>query len=147
MAVLAALGMLFTFAALVFGARFAGGGVAAVAIEYVVVLAASKTGAPSLVAYAAGLVVLAELLFWTAELRFPGLVDWAVVAACAARAGAAGAAGAVFAVVVLVASGLQLPGPVWAVAVGCAAAVVLLAIPWLLLRKQAGRGTRGDSRP
>ena len=140
---LAGPGTLFTFAALVFGARFAGAGVAALAVEYVIVLATNRTGAPSLVAYAAGLVVLAEVLFWTAELRFRGLVDGAVVIAFAIRVGAAAAAGAVLAVGVLAAARLRLPGLVWTVVVGCAAAVTLLAIPWLLLRR--GRGGEPDS--
>lgn len=139
---LTVLGLVFTVLGLFFRVRFAGAALFALAAEYVLVEAAGRANTFSIVAYAAGLVVLAELLFWLGQLPASALVDRRAVTLWLRNVVALAVAGALLALLALVASGYQLPGTLAGTLVGCAAAAVLLTLPWLLLKKRGERDQR-----
>jgi hypothetical protein len=138
-AALAAVGLLFTLLALFLRVRFTGVALFGLAAAYVLVEATDRAGAFSIVAYAAGLVVLAEVLLWLGQLPVSAVVDAAALVAWARNLGLVALAGAVLGLVALAASGFQIPGALAGTLVGCAAAVLLLTLPWLLLRRRADR--------
>jgi hypothetical protein len=108
------------------------------ATEYAIVEATGHVPAVSVIAYAAGLILVFELLLWSAQLPRSARADHAVAARHLVTVVAVALAAALLALVVLAATGLQLPGALEAGLLGTAAAVVLLALPWLLLRKPGG---------
>jgi hypothetical protein len=117
-------------------------GLFALAAEYVLLEAAGHVATFSIVAYAAGLVVLAEILLWLRQLPSSARVDAAVVAGWARGVALIALGTIVLTVVVLAAAGLQIPGAVSGALAGAAAVVFLLALVWAL-----GRGRRaGDER-
>ena len=121
-------------------ARLTGPALFALATEYVLAESAGRVPAVSVTGYAAGLIVMAELLLWAGQLPRRGRADWAVAAAQAVTLAVLALAGAVLALAALAVAGLRLPG-VWTGAlVGMAAAAALLALPLLLLRSTATRG-------
>ena len=70
MALLAGLGLLFVLPAVVFRTRFAtAAGLFSLAAEYVLVEVTDRVAILSIAGYAAGLVILAELLLWSAAFR------------------------------------------------------------------------------
>jgi hypothetical protein len=91
-----------------------------------------------MVAYAAGLVVYTEILLWLGQVPSSALVDGRVLAIWLRNLGLTALAGALLALVALAATGFQMPGALAGPLVGCAAAAVLLAVPWLLVRKRGG---------
>jgi hypothetical protein len=119
---LAIVGLLFTLLALFFRVRFTGGALFALGAEYVLVEAIGGASTFSIVAYAAGLVVLTELLLWRGQLPAAGFVDGRAVAIWLRNVGLVAVAGAVLGLVALAASGFQIPGTLTAALVGCAAA-------------------------
>jgi hypothetical protein len=140
-ALLAALGLLSALGSLLFRLRFVlAPGLLALAAEYVLVETSGRVPAVSLAGYSAGLVVLAEVLLWQRELPTPARMDVLVLVRWLQGVGLSALAAAVLAFIVLFAAGLQLPGPAWGALAGAAAGMLLLALPWLLLR---GRGSRG----
>lgn len=89
----------------------------------------------SLVVYSAGLVCLCELVFWFGELAAATSVDGEVVVGRLALLAAIALAATVLALVSSVAGGLRLPGAFVSALVGTIAAVALLALPRLLVRR------------
>jgi len=81
------------------------------------------------------LILLSELLLLAAELPRRGLVDASVVASGLLVLGGIALAAALLALVTLAASAVRLPGGFEAALLGSVAAVALLGIPLLLLRR------------
>jgi len=134
-AALAGIALLCTLLAIVSRRRFVGAALFALATEYVVVEATGRAAATSVVAYAVGLILLSELLLLAAELPRRGLVDASVVASGLLALGGIALAAALLALVTLAASAVRLPGGFEAALLGSVAAVALLGIPLLLLRR------------
>jgi hypothetical protein len=134
-AALAGIALLCTLLAIVSRRRFVGAALFALAAEYVVVEATGRAAASSVVAYAVGLIVLSELLLLAAELPRRGLVDATVVASELLVLGGTALAAALLALVALAASAVRLPGGFEAALLGSVAAVAVLGIPLLLLRR------------
>jgi hypothetical protein len=110
------------------------------AAGYVLAEATGRVPALSVVGYAAGLILMAELLMWAAQLPRTARADAAVALRQALALAVAAFAAAALALVTLAAGGLRLPGPWTGALLGTAAAAALLALPWLLLRRTAGPG-------
>jgi hypothetical protein len=94
----------------------------------------------SVPAYAAGLIVLCELLFWAAELPPSARVDLAVVGGRLLSLAVIAVAAVALAPIALLATTLQVSSALFAALLGSLAASMLLAIPLVLLR------ARGSSR-
>lgn len=90
--------------------------------------------AASVAAYAAGLILVSELLLWCVQLPRSGRADRAVAGRQLVTLTATALAAAVLAFAALAAAGLRLPGEWTGALLGVAAAVALLALPSLLLR-------------
>jgi hypothetical protein len=144
-AALAVVGLPCTLLAIFVRARFAGVTLFTLAAAYVLVEATGRAGRFSVVAYAAGLVVLAELLLWPAQMPSGARVDRRAVTLWLRNVAAVAVAGAVLGIVALAASGFQIPGTSAGALVGGAAALALLALPRLLLGRMGERrkGERG----
>ncbi len=139
-ALLAGLGLLFVLAAAVFRVRFAVAvGLFALAAEYVLVEVTDHVATVSIAGYAVGLVVLAEVLLWSGQLPSPARMDVAVVTRWLRGVAATALAGAALALVVLAAAGFRMPGVLTGTIAGAAAAAVMLALPWLLVRRRLVR--------
>jgi hypothetical protein len=122
--------------------RLAGPALFTLATEYAIVEATGHAPAASVIGYAAGLILVSELLLWAAQLPRTAAADRAVAAVHLTTLAAIALAAAVLALAVLAAGGLRLPGALAAALLGTAAAVALLALPWLLLRRPGSPGTR-----
>jgi hypothetical protein len=134
-ALLAGAGLFFALVAVVFRARFAVGvALFALAGGYVLIEVAGRLATISVAAYAVGLIVLAEVLSWPAQLPLRARVDRKIVVRWAQRVALMAVGAALLALLVLVAAGLQIPGAVYGAVLGAAAALLLLAVPWLLTR-------------
>lgn len=86
--------------------------------------------------YAAGLIVLCELLFWSAELPLSARVDPAVVLSRLLSLALIALAALVLAPIALLATRLQVSSALFAALLGSLAAATLLAIPLILLRER-----------
>jgi hypothetical protein len=137
---LAAIGLLCVLTAVLGRGRLAGPALFALATEYAIVEATGHAPAASVIAYAAGLIVVSELLLWAAQLPRAASADRAVAAGQLMTLAAITLAAALLALAVLAAAGLRLPGALAAALLGTAAAVALLALPWLLLRRPGSLG-------
>jgi hypothetical protein len=139
-ALLAAFGLLFVLAAVVFRARSAvGPGLFALAAEYVLAEVTGRVATASIVGYAVGLVILAEIVLWQGMLPSPARMDTAVLTRWLRGVVLIGLGGAVLAVVVLAGADLAIPGAISGAIAGSGAGILLLAIPWLLLTKRPDR--------
>ncbi|MGH3231689.1 MAG: hypothetical protein ACRDOH_00100 [Streptosporangiaceae bacterium] len=136
---LAAAGLLCVLLALLARGIFAAAALFTLAIEYTVAEATGCVPAGSVIGYAAGLIVVSELLQWSARLPRSAVADRAVAAGHLLTLAVLAVAAAVLAVAVLAAASLRLPEALEATLLGTAAAVALLALPWLLLRKARRR--------
>jgi len=114
-----------------------------VAGEYLIVQVTDHVSTLSVVGYAAGLVVLCELLFFGAGLPQSGTVDSGVIVERLLRLTLTGVGAAVVAVLVLAVGGWRTTGVVKAALIGMAAAIVLCGLPWLLTRRRRGEDDRG----
>jgi hypothetical protein len=132
---LGGLGLLFAIAAILRRGRMVGAALSTLAAEYVVVDASGHVASATVIAYAVGLILVAELLLWSGELPSAALADRAVVAMRLLVLSAIAAASALLALIVLAAGSLQLPHAFEAALLGSAAAAALLALPWLLVRR------------
>jgi hypothetical protein len=132
---LGGVGLLFVFAAILRRRHFVGAALFTLAIEYVVVEATGRAGSGSVIAYAVGLVVLSELLLFAGELPRAARVDSAVAVEALLVLGGIALAGALLALVTLAAMTVRIPGDFEAALLGASAAVALLALPVLLLRR------------
>jgi len=139
---LAAAGLLCVLLALLARGRFAGGALFTLAFEYTVAEATGRIPAGSVVGYAAGLIIVTELLLWSAQLARSTAADRAVAAGHLLTLALIAVAAAALSVVALAAASLRLPEALEATLLGTAAAVALLALPWLLLRKSISLMTR-----
>jgi hypothetical protein len=131
--VLAGLGLFCTVAALTLRGRLTAGALFALAAAYAVVDASGDVASSSVIGYAVGLILLAELLAWPQEIPAAALADPAAMATRVVLLGALTATSALLALVVLTAASMQLPGAFEAALLGGAAAVLLLTLPWLLM--------------
>jgi len=109
-------------------------GLLPLAAEYLTAETTGRCGAISIVFYAVGLITLAELLFWSAELSREDEVERAVSSRRLLALAVIAITSALISLVTLAGSLLQLRTAFAAALVGSAAAVALLAIPWLLLQ-------------
>lgn len=132
---LGAVGILLVAVAALVRRRVAGPALLAIAAEYVVVETTGRVVAATVIAYAVGLVLCAELLFWAGELPRHGLADRSIIADRLVAFALLAAASALLALVALGGSGAQLPGAFAAALVGVLAAAVLLGLPLALLRR------------
>jgi hypothetical protein len=146
-ALLAGLGVVLVIPAVVFRARFATtAGLCALAAEYVLVEVTDRVAILSIVGYAVGLVILAELLLWPVSLPAPGRVDLSVVVRWLRGLTLIALAAAVLAILVLAAAGFRIPGAPTGTIAAAAAAAIVLALPWLLLRRSLARGAPRKNR-
>lgn len=129
--------MLSAIVAVIFHGRLAGVALFALAAEYVVVEATSGVEPVSIVIYAAGLLVMCELLLWCGQLPRRGLADRAIVVRRIVTLGLMVVAAVLLAIVALAAAGVGPIATVWGVLIGVAAAVVALLLPWLLVRRRS----------
>lgn len=136
---LAVLAMVCVVAAVVLWGRLAGVALFLLAAEYVVVEATSRVGPLSIVVYAVGLIVLFELLLWSAELPRRAVVDRAVATHRVLSLGLIASAAALLALVALAAAGLSLGGAYRGALIGVVAAVLLIGSPWVLVRGRTRR--------
>ena len=120
--------------------RLAGVALFTLAAEYSIVEATGHVPAASVIAYAAGLILVSELLLWSAQLPRSARADRAVATQRLTTLAAIALAAALLALAALAGTGLQLPGALEAVLLGTAAAAAMLALPWLLLRHVGSRG-------
>jgi hypothetical protein len=102
--------------------------------EYVIVESSGQAATVSVLFYAAGLIVLCELLFWLAELPVAATVDGAAIGRRLLALALIGVVAASLALVTLLATSVRLSSAFGAVVLGALAATALLAIPLLLLR-------------
>lgn len=135
---LGGLGLLFAFAAPLLRRRFVAAALFVLASEYVVVEATGRADPVTVVAYAVGLIVLAELLLAAADFAADARADRTVVSETAVTVGAVALAAALLALITLAAATVRLPAVFEAALLGSAAAIALLALPWLLLNRQQG---------
>ncbi len=105
--------------------------------EYAIVESSGHAAAVSVLAYATGLIVLCELLFWLAELPAAASVDLAAIRGRLLALTLIGGAAASLALVTLLATSVRLSSAFGAVLLGALAAAALLTIPLLLLRQRA----------
>ncbi len=122
--------------------QLAGPALFTLATEYTIVEVTGHAPAASVIAYAAGLIVVSELLLWAAQLPRSATADRAVATGRLTLLTAIAAAAALLALAVLAATDLRLPGALAAALLGTAAAVALLALPWLLLRRPGSPAAR-----
>lgn len=106
--------------------------------EYVVVESTGHVSAVSVVAYAAGLIVLCELIFWLAELP-AATIDAAVVVRRLLLLALTGVAAASASSVALLGGSVRLGSVIVALLLGGLAAAALLTIPLLLVRERNRR--------
>jgi len=138
---LAAAGLICALLGLLARGRFTGAALFTLALEYALAEATGRVPAGSVIGYAAGLIVVSELLLWSARLPRSASADRAVAGWHVLALAVLAVAAAVLAATVLAAAGLRLPGALEAALLGTAAAVTLLALPWLLLRRSIGLTT------
>jgi len=131
--VLGGAGLAFALLGALAHTRFAGAALFALAAEYVATETAGHTGAWTVAAYGAGLVVVTELLLWSGGLPRNGLADRRVVVDRLLSLAGIAAAAVALAGLVLAAGSLRLAAAPAAATLGTLAAVALLALPWLLL--------------
>lgn len=144
-ALLAGLGLLLVLLSILPRAPFVlAPGLLALAGGYVLVEATNRAAALSVVGYAAGLVVLAELLLWLGQLPSPGRMESAVLARWLQGVALIAMAAVVLAALVLVAGELQLAGAVSGAMAGSLALLLLLGLPWFLLRTRSRRAHAPD---
>lgn len=135
---LAVFAVLAAVAAVATRGRLAGAVVLLLAAEYAVVEVDSRVGPLSIVVYAAGLIVLCELLLWSGQLPRGAVADRAIVAHRVATLSLVAIGAALVAVVTLAATGLRVGGSHQGALIGVAAAVAALLLPWTLLRRKKG---------
>jgi hypothetical protein len=104
--------------------------------EYVTAESIGHLGAASIVAYAAGLIGLCELLLWFAELPPEASVEASAIGRRLLLLALTGFAAASLALVTLFASSVQLGSALAALLLGALAATTLLTIPLLLVRRR-----------
>ncbi|HEY5160593.1 MAG TPA: hypothetical protein VII83_05920 [Gaiellaceae bacterium] len=104
--------------------------------EFVSADSSGHLGAASIVAYAAGLIGLCELLFWFAELPPEASVDATAIGRRLLLLALSGFAAASLALVALFASSVRLGSALAALLLGALAAATLLTIPLLLVRRR-----------
>ena len=107
--------------------------------EYIATESTGHLAAVSVVAYAAGLIVLCELVFWLAELPAAATIDAGVVFRRLLLLVLIGIAAAPSASVALLGSSVRLGSAIVALLLGGLAAAALLAIPLLLVRERSRR--------
>jgi hypothetical protein len=138
-ALLAGLGLLLALLALTLRPRVTVLAVLSLAAEYVLVEISGRVSTLTVVGYAVGLAVFAELVLWAAELPASGRADVAVVSGGLRGLVLIAIGAAALALLVLVASGLQIPGAVPATIAGVTAAAALLVLPWIMVRRRSPR--------
>jgi hypothetical protein len=106
--------------------------------EYVTAESFADVGTLSIVAYAAGLIGLCELLFWLAELPSAS-VDAIAVGRRLLALALAGVAASALALVTLSADSVRISSALGALVLGALAAAVLLLMPLLLVRQRDRR--------
>lgn len=104
--------------------------------EYIVAETTGHVGAYSVVVYAAGLIAVCELLLWSVDLPASARVGANVVGRRLLSLAALTVAAVGLAAVALLATYTRLSSAFEATALGAVAAVVLLSLPYLLLRKR-----------
>lgn len=105
--------------------------------EYVVVESSGRAGAVSVVIYAPGLIVLCELLFWLAELPPATAIDAVAIGRRLFSLALIGVVAATLALLTLLTTSVRLNSAFEALLLGALAAVALLTIPLLLLRRRS----------
>jgi hypothetical protein len=104
------------------------------AAGYATVEASGHAAIVSVVAYAPGLIVLCELVFWAAELPLGAYVETTVIARRLLSLALTAVAAALLALVALMGTYVRLSSGLEAAVVGALAAALLLVIPLVLLR-------------
>lgn len=137
-AVLAVLAMLCVIVAVVLRGRLTGAALFLLAAEYVVVEATSRVGSLSIIVYAVGLIVLCESLLWSAQLPRRAVADQAIVTQRVLSLSLIASAAALLALLTLAAARMSLGGAYRGALIGVAAAVMVLALAWALLRRSRG---------
>lgn len=137
---LGAVGVACAITAVLARGLYAAGALFSLAAEYVLAEVTGHVPPGSVIAYAVGLILVCELLLWAAWLPRRARADRAVAVRYLAWLAAMAAAAALLALAVLAAASLRLPSALVAAVLGIAAAVALLALPWLLGRGAGGPG-------
>jgi hypothetical protein len=106
--------------------------------EYITAESSGQVGAVSVVAYAAGLIVLCELVFWLAELP-AAAIETGVIVRRLLQLALTGVAAVSVAPVALLGTSVRLGSAIGALLLGVLAAALLLAIPLLLVRQRSRR--------
>lgn len=133
---IAALALLSLLLPLLWSGRGAWLPVLLLATEYVLVETSGRAGGGSVIGFAAGLVVVCELLFWSAELPRRGRVDSAVVSMRLLWLTVVLVATGLLALLALLATAVRLDSALDATLLGTFAATLLLAIPYALLHRR-----------
>jgi hypothetical protein len=106
--------------------------------EYTIVDTKGDVGTATVIAYAVGLIVIAELLLMQATTPSPARADRDLLRRRAVALAAVAGASALLALLVLGAGSLRLSASVDAALLGSVAATALLVVPLLLLRRLGG---------
>jgi hypothetical protein len=107
--------------------------------EYITAESSGHVGAVSVVAYAAGLIVLCELVFWLAELPAATAIETGVIVRRLLQLALTGVAAVSVAPVALLGTSVRLGSAIGALLLGVLAAALLLTIPLLLVRQRSRR--------
>ena len=133
-ATLAALGVVFVSLALFLRPGLVAAALVALTAEHLIAEATGSVSTFSLAISGVGLVVLVELVFWAQQLVVCARVDGAAVTGWLRGIALIAAASGLLAMVALAATGFRTPGALAGTVIGAAAAVVLIALPWLSVR-------------
>lgn len=106
--------------------------------EYITAESSGHVGAVSVVAYAAGLIMLCELVFWLAELP-AAAIERGVIVRRLLQLALIGVAAVSVAPVALLGTSVRLGSAIGALLLGVLAAALLLTIPLLLVRQRGRR--------
>ncbi len=106
-----------------------------IAAEFMVAEASGRLPASSIVLYATGLITVCELVLWPAGLPPQAEVEWDVVGRRLIQIASFAGAGALLSAATLLPTFIRLDSAILAALLGGAAAIGLLAIPWLLVRR------------
>lgn len=133
-ATLAGLGVVFVSLALFLRPGFVAAALVVLTAEYLITEATGSVSTPSLALSGVGVVVLIELVFWAQQLAVCARVDGSAVTGWLRGIALLAVASGLLAMVALAATGFQTLGALTGTVIGAAAAVVLIAVPWLSVR-------------
>lgn len=140
---LALIGLLLVAVAVAWPTRLTGPLLVVLVAEYLAAELTGRVPTVSVIAYAVGLAVLAEVLDFNARVPAAGTVDVSLITRRLLFLGIVALGAAVIAVLVLVVGRARGLDTLAAVFVGATAALLLCVIPWVLIQRAKSRSQKG----